>query len=200
MAQNSSLLGGMGTPPTGEASAPADALAAPPPAPSVPDQMLSQAKARFAAVAKATKQFGQIRKGLDALVAKGDAVTSDDVLDEMATLVSHGLDPKALAAMIAGNTEAGVGPMPPSGAPLAGWLTTAEKDIVAPMEAKLRPAMALAQHQLGVAAVHKLVEVHSKAQGGRGPSAPSAPSEATSPMLGGASLPAPTSPAPSLLQ
>jgi hypothetical protein len=119
-------------------------------------------------------------------------VTSDDVLDEMADLVAHGADPKNLAAIIAGNTQAGVGPMPPSGEPLAGWLQDAEARIIAPAEAQFRPAMALAQHQLGVAAVHKLVDAHAKATG----------AGAASPMLGGTSpsLPQPNTPAPSLLQ
>ena len=171
MVMNSPILGGDAMPQgasLGEASPPQ----APPPAPSFPDKMLSQAQARFDAVAKASKQLGRVRKGLDALAAKGDAVTSDDVLDEMASLVAHGADPKVLAAMIAGNTQAGVPPMPQGGQPLAGWLTSTERDVVAPAEARLRPALALAQHQLGVAAVHKLVEVHAKAQGGGTPQNP----------------------------
>ena len=166
--------------------------------------MLSQAQGRFDAVKKVVTQLGRIRKGLDGLVAKGDAVTSDDVLDEMADLVAHGADPKNLAAIIVGNTQAGVGPMPPGGEPLAGWLQNTEAHIIAPAEAQLRPAMALAQHQLGVAAVHKLVEAHAKATGaGTGGAMP--PSPPASPVLGGASslspsAPQPNTPTPSLLQ
>jgi len=160
--------------------------------------MLSEAQGRYDAVKKVVTQLGRIRKGLDGLVGKGDSVTSDDVLDEMADLVAHGADPKSLAAIIAGNTQAGVGPMPPGGEPLAGWLRNAEGQLIAPAEAQLRPAMALAQHQLGVAAVHKILEVHAKATGGM----PAAPPSA-SPVLGGASPPPPpqpNTPAPSLLQ
>lgn len=203
MAPNSPLLGN--PPPSGVPSVPGPADASnvaspPPPAPSVPEQMLSEAKGRYDAVHKVVTQLGRTRKGLDALVAKGDAVTSDDVLDEMAELVAHGADPKNLAAIIAGNTQAGVGPMPPSGEPLAGWLRDAEARIIAPAEAALRPAMALAQHQLGVAAVHKLVEVHAKAQAA-GQATAQAPG--ASPALGGASpaqSPQPNTPAPTLLQ
>lgn len=200
MAQNSPLLGpsgaSPGSTPLPEATSPDATPAAPPSPPSFPDKMLSQAQGRFDAVEKAFKQLGRIRKGLDTLVEKGDSVTSDDVLDEMATLVAHGADPKVLAAIIAGNTQAGVQPMPPQGEALAGWLTAVERDIVAPSEAQLRPAMALAGHQLGVAAMHKLVDMHAKAQ--------AAGAQAAQPNPLGASpeapLPSPTSVAPALLQ
>ena len=215
MAQDSALLGGTVASPASSATAgvgggslgaasmtPAPSVGAPmqPPAPpSFPDKMLSEAKARYDAVEKVTKQLGRTRKGLDALIAKGDVVTSDDVLDEMATLVAHGADPKALAAMIAGNTEAGVGPMPPGGEPLAGWLRNAEGSIVAPMEAQLRPALALAQHQLGVAAMHKMIEVHGKAQAAQGTQAAS-PTPASPALAPSAPSPPPfASPPPSPL-
>ena len=215
MAQDSALLGGTVASPASSATAgvgggslgaasmtPAPSVGAPmqPPAPpSFPDKMLSEAKARYDAVEKVTKQLGRTRKGLDVLIAKGDVVTSDDVLDEMATLVAHGADPKALAAMIAGNTEAGVGPMPPGGEPLAGWLRNAEGSIVAPMEAQLRPALALAQHQLGVAAMHKMIEVHGKAQAAQGTQAAS-PTPASPALAPSAPSPPPfASPPPSPL-
>jgi hypothetical protein len=156
--------------------------------------MLSQAQGRYDAMKKAATQLARTRKGLDALVAKGDSVTSDDVLDEMADLVAHGADPKALAAMVAGNTQAGVGPMPPSGEPLAGWLRNAEQSIIAPAEAQFRPALALAQHQLGVAAMHRLIEAHVKSGATN--------AGAASPALasGGSVVPQPNTPAPALLQ
>ena len=204
MAKSSPLLGS--PPPSGVPSVPAassDAVPTPPNAPpSFPTQMLSQAQGRFDAVAKAVKQLGRTRKGLDALVAKGDSVTSDDVLDEMADLVAHGADPKNLAAIVAGNTQAGVGPMPPGGEPLAGWLRNAEANIIAPAEAAFHPALALAQHQLGVAAVHKLMELHGNAQ--RAQATAGLSQASPSPALGGgaspSALPQPNTPAPSLLQ
>ena len=215
MAQDSALLGGTVASPGAPAAAgvgggslgaasmtpaPNEGTPMQPPAPpSFPDKMLSEAKARYDAVEKVTKQLGRTRKGLDVLIAKGDVVTSDDVLDEMATLVAHGADPKALAAMIAGNTEAGVGPMPPGGEPLAGWLRNAEGSIVAPMEAQLRPALALAQHQLGVAAMHKMIEVHGKAQAAQGTQAAS-PTPASPALAPSAPSPPPfASPPPSPL-
>ena len=183
----------------GMASVPGAADDAPPTTPQQPpsftEKMLGEAQGRFDAVKRVYTQLGRVRKGLDALGEKGDAVTEDDVLDEMATLVAHGADPKTLAAMIAGNTQAGVGPMPPGGEPLAGWIREAEARIVAPAEAQLRPAMALAQHQLGVAAMHHIVDTHAKAQAAGGgqpapapaspalaaPSGPAAPMDAPSP-------------------
>jgi len=173
----------MGTSP-GEPSAP------PPPDQSFTGKMLSQAQGRFDAVEKVFAQAQRTRKGLDALVGKGDSVTEDDVLDEMATLVAHGADPKNLAAVIAGDTQAGVGPMPPGGEPLAGWLRDAEAKLFAPAETALKSAMALAQHQLGVAAVHRMVEVHATAtQRAQAPQSPSPALGAPPPQGGFASSP-----------
>jgi len=155
-----------GVPPSGAGASPTT----PPPQDSFTSKMLDQAKGRFDAVKKVYTQLTRIEKGLSGLIAKGDSVTEDDVLDEMATLVAHGADHKALAAMVAGDTPAGVGPMPPGGEPLAGWLKNAEEQIVVPAAAKLRPAMALAQHQLGVAAVHHLLESHAPAGAAQAPS------------------------------
>ena len=180
MANDSALLGGAGAPPAGGGAAPSAPSGAPAPPPSFPEKMLSEAQGRFDAVKKVYDQLGRTRKGLDKLVAKGDSVTEDDVLDAMATLVAHGADPKNLAAMIAGHTEAGVGPMPPGGEALAGWLKAAEENLIAPAEAQLRPAMALAQHQLGVVAVHHLLDAHAQAGG---PPPPPSPAPAASPLL-----------------
>lgn len=144
--------------------------------PSITEKMLSHAQGRFDAVEKVYKQLGRIRKGLDGLIEKGDAVTSDDVLDEMALLVAHGADPKSLAAIVAGNTAEGIGPMPPGGEALSGWLLNTEASIVAPAEAALKPAMALARHQLGVSAVHAMLGAH-------GASAPQAAAPPPSPLL-----------------
>ena len=196
MPQNPTLLNGAGTPlpqgptPDGVPSAPAGP-------PDFTSKMLSQAQGRFDAVKKAAAQVARTRKGLDALVGMGDSVTSDDVLDEMADLVAHGADPKVLAALIAGNTQAGVGPMPPSGEPLAGWLQHAEAQIVAPMEAQLRPALALAQHQLGVAAMHRMVDLHAKA-GGASPPQGATPLQTAPPPPGAGGFAQP--PASPLLQ
>jgi len=211
MAQNSPLLGpsaNAGATPLPGASA-SEAPTAPPSEATASQQsftskMLTQAQGRFDAVEKVSKQLGRVRKGLDSLVEKGDSVTSDDVLDEMADLVAHGADPKNLAAMIDGNTQAGIQPMPPGGEPLAGWLRDAEEKIIALAESQLRPALALAQHQLGVAAVHRMVELHAKAQGGS--AQPGTPNPLGGASPGGASqgappaLPQPNTPPPSLLQ
>jgi len=160
--------------------------------------MLSQAKGRFDAVNKAAKMLGKVRTGLDTLRDLGDSVTQDDVMDEMSDLIAHGADPKTLAAMIAGHSDAGVGPMPPGGQPLEGWLANIESQMIAPAEAQLRPALALAQHQLGVAAMHRVVELSQRGGGaarggGAGGAAPA--SGATS-----APPPSPTAPGSPLLQ
>jgi hypothetical protein len=172
----------------GASTPPPSAPSVPSPSPSFPDKMLSQASARFDAVKKEFDKISRIRGGLDSLIEKGDSVTQDDVLDEMSSLVAHGIDPKLFAAMMAGNSEQGVGPMPPQGEPLAMWLGRVDSDMLAPYEAQLRPAMALAQHQLGVAAIHSIVGFHGEAH------------RAGLAQAGPNPLPAPNTPAPSLLQ
>ena len=197
MAQNDTPEGGLlnPTPPAtmGQgADALSEAPSAPPSPPSFFDTHLSQAQARFNAVQKEVKKIGGIRKGLDALGRLGDTVTSDDVLDEMSDLVAHGADPKMFAAMMAGNSDVGVGPMPPQGEALQGWLGDISEKLLRPYEEQLRPAAALAQHQLGVAALHKMVELHAKA---------SAPAVGAQPNpLGPTEPPVANTPAPSLLQ
>lgn len=130
------------------------------------DKHLAQSQAKFDMMQKEAKRIGDIRKGLQSLEKLGDAVTSDDVLDEMAELVAHGADPKMFAAIMAGNGDLGVGPMPPQGQALAGWLGKISEEVLGPYEAQLRPAVALAGHQLGVAAMHKMVELGAKSKGG----------------------------------
>lgn len=162
------------------------------------DRMLGEAQAKYDAVKKEETKVARVRKGLDKLAELSDAVTSDDVLDEMALLVAKGADPKVFAAMMAGNAQEGIPPMPPQGEPLAKWLATIDADMIGPYEAKLKQAVALAGHRLGVAAMHKMVDAHAQAaqqapQGAAPASALMAPQGVASPSA------SPLAPSSSLL-
>ena len=124
-------------------------------------QGLKQAKAQYDSVAKVHGLAMEFRTELDGLVAKGEAVTDDDVLDSMARLVGHGADPKQLGAIISGQ---GGQPMPAGGQGLAGWLQAQEQKF-AQMEQQIEGPMA--QARLGVlqAATHMLVAHHQAIKG-----------------------------------
>ena len=123
------------------------------------DSMLSQARARFDGLAKAAKLMTSIRGELDKLTSMGPSVTQDDVLDGMATLVGRGIDPKLLTSLISGNPQIGEPPMPQDSMALAGWLQHQDQ-VFAQQEAQFAPQLNLARHQMGVAAIHALVNNH----------------------------------------
>lgn len=141
------------------------------------DAMHKQAQARYAQTDKADKMMGMIRSGLDKLVSMGDAVTQDDVLDGMATLVAKGIDPKGLTSLMAGDPQTGAPPMPDGGPGLAAWLQQQDA-VLTHQEAQLAPHVALTRHQMGVAAMHALVGHH--VENGGTPPASEAPALAAS--------------------
>lgn len=130
----------------------------PKPSASPVDQLYSQSRERFKIVQGEVAQIERLRAGLDRLLEKGDMVTQEDVLDEMSELVARGADPKMFAAIMAGNPQGGLPPMPSGGQALAGWLSTTEQQVIAPYEQQLAGALALTQHQLGVSAMHKIIQ------------------------------------------
>jgi hypothetical protein len=124
------------------------------------DKMHDQAKAQYEATQKPAKMIDAVRKGLGNLQAKGEAVSQDDVLEEMASLVANsGASPKSMVMLMAGNPAGGQPPMPDSGPALAQWLNQQEQ-MLSQKEQQLKPVQDLARHRLGVAAIHSLVGDH----------------------------------------
>ena len=138
-----------------------------------------QAKAQFDKVSDASKIMDQTRQQLDKLAEMGEAVTSDDVLQAMSTLVSRGADPKTFITLMAGNPAQGAPPMPESGQALAAWVQQQDQKIKG-LEAQLAPVHQAVQHQLGVSALHVLAAHHIQdrmgAAQGASPSAAPPPS------------------------
>jgi hypothetical protein len=165
-----------------------------------------QARAAFEQTSKAVTQMDHVRKGLERLSDRGDMVTPEDVIAEASKLVAHGIDPAALASILADMPQEG------GGEALGGWVT-AHAVSAAQAEQQLMQARAVAQHELGVSAVHMLTahDVHravtgpgpqpgpeASADGGNALGASGAPPPPT-PMggslgLGQASAPAPGGP------
>ena len=147
----------------------------PPPAPSSHPLINSleaqhdQAKAQFGKIGEVNKNFETVRRGLDSLVKLGDAITSDDVIEEIGKLVAQGLSPEPLIAMMAGDPQNGVPPMPESGQALAAWVQSHEQQFVQ-HERQLGQIHSMAQQRLGLSAAKVLVAHHiaDKVRGGAG--------------------------------
>ena len=108
-----------------------------------------QAKAAYEETSKALLQVDHVRKALERLADKGDMVTPEGVIGEASKLVAHGLDPAMLAGILADMPQEG------GGEALGAWVT-GHAVTMAQMEQQLVQARAVAQHQLGVSAVHML--------------------------------------------
>jgi hypothetical protein len=94
------------------------------------------------------QKVGYMRQELDKLLAKGDTVTQDDVMDAAAKLASHGYDPKNLAAFLAD--------LPEQGAQINGMLQQKEA-MVKQQEQKLGQATEVLRDQLGHSAMQSMM-------------------------------------------
>lgn len=135
------------------------------------------------------KKLDVIRKGLERLSDKQDMVTMDDIIDEAGKLVAHGIDPMALAGLLADAPQEG------GGAALGGWVAShAQTAMMGEQQAMIQHTNA--RYQMGVSAVHMLM-AHANAQnmmGGIAPDADHPPPEGNDLGLGGngGQIPAPT--------
>lgn len=108
-----------------------------------------QAKAMFENTTKNLARIDAIRKGLERLSDKGDVVTTEDIIEEAGKLVGHGIDPNALAGLLADMPQEG------GGEALGGWVAT-HAITAAAAEQQLLVAHNVARHQMGVAAMHAI--------------------------------------------
>lgn len=121
--------------------------------------MHRQAMAQLKSIQSTAKMLDITRREFDRLSDKGDAITSDDVMEGASALVAAGADPKTLVMMMAGNPQQGVPPMPDSGPALASWISQQEAKIVQ-SENQISPALKSAQHNVLAAALHGLTAHH----------------------------------------
>jgi hypothetical protein len=113
-------------------------------------QQHSRNLAALAASTKALKQLDLMRKGLTHLAGKQDVVTMEDIVGEAGKLAAHGIDPIALAGILADAPQEG------GGEALASWVAghaqTAEQ-----AEGQMQQQHAALQHQMGMSAIHLLM-------------------------------------------
>ena len=119
----------------------------------------------------ATSVMTKVRKAMDKITALGDNVTFDDLIRMSGDLVIAGLDPKAVAALIAD--------APQGGDALHGWLQMHDQTLRQTEELGAR-AHAVQQHRLGVAAIHELMAHHLAEGQGQQPIAAAAPASPNS--------------------
>lgn len=113
-------------------------------------------KAALEASVKALNKVDLIRKGLEKLSDKQDLVTMDDIVDEAGKLVAHGIDPVALAGILADAPQEG------GGEALGGWVAShAQTAMIG--EQNLIQHTSLMRHRMGVSAMHLLM-AHANAQ------------------------------------
>jgi hypothetical protein len=113
-------------------------------------------KALFSQTGQALKKIDVIRKGLERLADKQDVVTMDDIIDEAGKLVAHGIDPMALAGILADAPQEG------GGEALGGWVAS-HAQAAAQGEQAMMQQHTLARHNMGVSAIH-LIMAHTNAQ------------------------------------
>lgn len=111
---------------------------------------MKRAKAAFNTTGKALDKLDLIRRSLNRLSDKKDMVNLDDIIDEAGKLVSHGIDPVALAGVLASAPQEG------GGQALAGWVATHAANAAA-SEQQLRMQHNQNAHDMGVAALHSIM-------------------------------------------
>lgn len=127
------------------------------------NQAVGQAKARYEAVKKSVGMLDAVRRELGSLRDKGDFISEDDVVRSAGSLVHEGLDPQAMAGLLAD--------MPSNPQGMSDWVEHLWSTM-SQREAMLMPQLAQARHAMGVAALQALAGHHIAGQlTGQGPSA-----------------------------
>ncbi len=106
-------------------------------------------KAASDQLGKALSQLDHMRKGLERLADKGDMVTSEDIIHEAGKLVGHGIDPMALAGILAEMPQQG------GGEALGGWVMSHAIQ-AATTEQQVMMAHTMVKSHLAASAVHMI--------------------------------------------
>lgn len=117
-------------------------------------QQHSRNKAWYEQTSKALTKLDVIRKGLGRLADKQDMVTMEDIIDEAGKLVAHGIDPMALAGLLADAPQEG------GGEALGGWIAGHAMTAMQG-EMQMKQQNDLARHQMGSTAIHLLRASHN---------------------------------------
>lgn len=148
-------------------------------------QAHGKSSSQFDKLATSRKMLDSVRSSLDALTKLGDTVEPEDVIKAAGDLTGAGLEPAALAQLLATMPQGG-------GVGLAAWVQQQDQ-MVTQREAAVDQQQKLAAHQLGVDSLHLLMHDHMhstlarQAQGlvggqGQGPQPANGSSPAPSPQ------------------
>lgn len=141
-----------------------------------------QAAAKVGKIRQAQQMVGKMLGTMDGLSKLGDLVTPEDVMKGAGEIVGHGGDPMQIAGLLAD--------MPQGGEAIAQWLSGNVEKLQG-AKANLDQAMAGAQHEAGVAALHSIAMHHIGQAYGAGapPAAPAVEGPEASEGLGNALRP-----------
>lgn len=112
------------------------------------DSAHEQAKGNFASTSATMERVDKLRSTLDSLTKLGDSVTPEEIIEASGKLVAQGEDPNMLATLLADMPQGG-------GEALNAWLQQHAAQLTQ-VEARVGQSHAIAQHQLGVTAMHNL--------------------------------------------
>jgi hypothetical protein len=112
--------------------------------------------AAFEESGKMLKRLDAVRKGLEKLREKQDIVTMDNVVEEAGKLVAHGIDPIALAGILADAPQQG------GGEALGAWVAQHAQN-AEQAEQQMMQQHKLLQHEMGSSAWHLMV-AHANAK------------------------------------
>lgn len=125
-----------------------------PPAAPTPTSLSAQ----YAKLQSADATLKVVRKALDGLVELADTVTPEDVVKAAGSIVSHGLDPMAMANLLAD--------MPDNSQALQDWVKQHDMETTQ-REQQLAAATHAVRHQMGTMALRKVLLTHMASQGGQ---------------------------------
>ena len=123
----------------------------------MPDEMnpiqrsFEASQAQFGKIKEGLGHLENLRSGLDGLMKLGDLVTQDDVVKAGAALVGKGFGSHEIAALLAD--------MPQGGEALQQWIAMHDFQL-RQMEMQAKAVMQQASHQMGVDALHVLMQDH----------------------------------------
>ena len=178
---NPMMPGDGGAAPMQPQPAPAPAVGASGAPPSLETQH-DQLVAKYSKATEARAMLDKVRLQMDSLAKLGDSVTPEDVIKSAGKLVAAGLEPNAMASLLAD--------MPQNAEALQSWIASHDQQVTQ-REQQLDQVHGAIQHQMGATGLRLLMQNKAKemmagagAMGGGG----TAPAAGSNP-LGGALAP-----------
>jgi len=144
--------------------------------PSLSDQH-DQLVAKYQKASEAQAMLDKVRLQMDSLAKLGDSVTPEDVIKSAGELVAAGLEPNAMASLLAD--------MPTNSEALQSWIAQHDQQVTQ-REQQLDQVHGAIQHQMGATGMRLLMQNKAhEMMAGAGPMAGQGPAPASGNPLGG---------------